>query len=109
MGRRFMEIYYSSIKQERMLTDMRLLKKYYSNDYAKISNRLSELRAANNLNEIPDVPPPKRHKLTGNWKNCWGINYSKNDRIVICPEGEYDINNLTTIRAVKILELEDYH
>jgi len=66
-----MKIHYSSSKQERILTDERLLKKYYSNDYVKIANRLSELRAANNLAEIPEVPPPRRHKLEGRYKNCW--------------------------------------
>ena len=104
-----MEIFYSSTKLEKILTDPRLLKKYYSNDYERITNRLSELRLANSLNEIPEVPPPRRHKLSGNRRNCWGINYSKNDRIVICAVGEFDINDLTTIKAIEILDLEDYH
>lgn len=104
-----MEIHYSSTKQEKILTDIRLLKKYYSNNYTKIMNRLSELRLANNLNEIPDVPPPRRHKLKGNLKNCWGIDYSKNYRIIIQPVGVYDINDLNTIKQILIVELEDYH
>lgn len=104
-----MEIFYSSTKLEKILNDTRLLKKYYSNDFERINNRLSELRLANSLNEIPEVPPPRRHKLTGDRKNCWGINYSKNDRLVICAVGEFDINDLTTIKAIKILDLEDYH
>ena len=48
-----MVIKYSSKKLEKILTDLRLLKKYYSNDYNKINNRLSEFEAANNLLEIP--------------------------------------------------------
>lgn len=104
-----MEIHYSTTKQEKILTDVRLLKKYYSSDFTKIINRLSELRVANNLNEIPDLPPPRRHKLKGNFKNCWGIDYSKNSRIIIKPVGEYDINDLTSIKEIIILELEDYH
>lgn len=104
-----MDIHYSSSKQEKILTDIRLLKKYYANDYVKLSNRLSELAMANDLSEIPEIPPPRRHKLSGNNKDCWGIDYSKNDRIVIRPTGDFDINDLTTIREVIILELEDYH
>lgn len=91
------------------MTDNRLLRKYYSNDYVKIRNRLSELLAADSLAEIPVVPPPRRHKLSGDMVDCWGIDYSKNDRIVIQPVGEYDINSLDTIKEVKILRLEDYH
>ena len=104
-----MIIHYSSIKLEKILSDIRLLKKYYSNDYTRIRNRLSELRVANNLSEIPEVPPPRRHKLFGNYQNCWGLDYSKNDRIVIEPVGKFDINDLTSIVEVRIIVLEDYH
>lgn len=104
-----MVIYYATKKMERILTDIRLLKKYYGNDFTKISNRLSELKAANNLGEIPESPPPRRHKLKGNLKNCWGIDYSKNDRLVIEPTGGFDINDLSTITEVTIVDLEDYH
>lgn len=104
-----MKIHFSSKKQEKILTDIRLLKKYFSNDHIKIRNRLSELRLANNLNEIPEVPPPRRHKLQGKYKDCWGIDYSRNDRIIIQPIGEYDINDLTSIVEVMIIDLDDYH
>lgn len=104
-----MKIHYSSTKQEKILTDIRLLKKHYANDHIKIGNRLSELKAANYLGEIPEVPPPRRHKLQGIYKDCWGIDYSKNDRIIIRPIGEYDINDLTSIVEVLIVDLDDYH
>lgn len=104
-----MIISYSTNKLKKILTDPRLLKKYYSNDYQNITNRLSEMKAANNLSEIPECPPPRRHKLFGDRKECWGINYSKNDRIVIRPVGEFDINDLSTIREIEIMVLEDYH
>ena len=76
---------YSSNRLKRILTDPRLIKKYYSNNYKKINNRLSEMKAANNLSEIPECPPPRRHKLYGNYKDCWGIDCSKNYRIIIRP------------------------
>lgn len=104
-----MIIYYSSNKLEKILTDERLLNKYYSNDYKNIKNRLSEMIAANNLSEIPETPPPRRHKLNGNYKGCWGINYSKNDRFIIRPMGAFDINDLTSIVEIEIVDLEDYH
>jgi len=104
-----MKIHYSSPKLEKILTDIRLLKKFYSNDYIKIGNRLSELRVANNLKDIPEVPPPRRHKLNGKYINCWGIDYSKNDRIVIQAIGKYDIKDLKSITEILIIELVDYH
>lgn len=104
-----MVIKYSSKKLEKILTDLRLLKKYYSNDYNKINNRLSEFEAANNLLEIPECPPPRRHKLNGSLQDCWGIDYSKNDRIIIRPIGEFDINDISSIVEIEIVDLEDYH
>ncbi len=104
-----MVIKYSTNRLEKILTDDRLIHKYYSNDYQRIKNRLSELKVANNLSEIPESPPPRRHKLSGNYKDCWGINYSKNDRFIIKPIGEFDINDLSSIVEIEIVELEDYH
>jgi plasmid maintenance system killer protein len=104
-----MKISYSTSKLEKILTDKRLLKKFYTNDHIKIGNRLSELKVANNLSEIPEVPPPRRHKLKGKYRDCWGIDYSRNDRIIIRPTGEYNIDDLTSIVDVLIIDLEDYH
>ena len=98
-----MIISYSSNRLKKILTDPRLIKKYYSNDHKKINNRLSEMKAANNLSEIPECPPPRRHKLYGNYKDCWGIDYSKNYRIIIRPVGKFDINNLSSICEIESL------
>lgn len=104
-----MIINYSSKKLEKKLTDSRLLKKYYSNDYNRIRNRLSEMAAANNLSEIPEYPPPRRHKLSGDLKGCWGIDYSPNDRFIIRPVGKFDINDISSIVEIEIVDMEDYH
>jgi proteic killer suppression protein len=102
-------IHYSNNKDELIFNDERLIKKYYSNDFKHIINRLSELRASNNLSEISELPPPRRHKLSGRYNECWGICCSKNDRLIIQPYGEYDINNLSSITEVKIIAFTDYH
>lgn len=86
-----------------------MLKRYYSNDYSRLRHRLSELAAADSLADIPTTPPPRRHKLIGTLAERWGIDYSPNDRIVICPTGTYDIGDLSTITEIIILSLEDYH
>ena len=104
-----MVISYSSNKLEKILTDDRLIHKYYSDDYQRIKNRLSEMQAAKSLAEIPESPPPRRHKLNGNYKDLWGINYSKNDRFVIRPVGDFNINDLSSIEEIEIVKMEDYH
>ena len=104
-----MKIYYSSKKLEKILTNQRQIRKEYGFCYSKLINRLSELEAANSLIDIPIYPPPRRHKLSGDRKTCWGIDCSKNYRIVVEPQGEYDIEDLSTISAITIIRIEDYH
>lgn len=104
-----MEISYASKKLEKILTNERMIKKHYTAFYKKIINRMSEIRAANNLDEIPHIPPPRRHKLEGDYIDCWGIDVSKNFRIVLRPIGDWDESNLKTINKIQILSVEDYH
>ncbi|MCD4713812.1 MAG: plasmid maintenance system killer protein [Clostridiales bacterium] len=100
---------YSSGKLETILNDRRLLKKHYNSDSIKIENRISELTAANNLSEIPNTPPPRRHKLKGNLDGRWAVDYAKNRRIVFQPVGIFLADDLTSITEIIILELCDYH
>lgn len=104
-----MRIHYKTKKLEKILTNERLIKKHYTAFYEKLCNRLSELRAANNLKEIPNYPPPRRHKLDGYLDNHWGIDISKNFRVIVRPIGTFNIENLSTIIEIEIISLEDYH
>lgn len=104
-----MKLYYSTKKLEKILRDNRQIKKYYPREYNKIVNRLSELIVANNLSEIPHVPPPRRHKLFGDKEGCWGIDYSPNFRIIIKPVNEFSIDDLTTMTDIMVISLENYH
>jgi len=105
-----MILHFSTSKEEKILCNERLLNRHYNKVHAiRIKSRLTELQGANNLSEIPQIPPPRRHKLKGDFNDCWGIDYSPNFRIIIEPYGIYDIDDLTTITEVKILTLEDYH
>ena len=104
-----MKISYESNKMEKTLCDERLIEKEYGKMARGVKNRMSELRAAPSLSDIPTCLPPRRHKLEPHSKNQWGINISKNFRIVIQAIGEFDANDLSTIKEIKILYLEDYH
>ncbi|CAF1851236.1 MULTISPECIES: type II toxin-antitoxin system RelE/ParE family toxin [Bacillus] len=104
-----MKISYATKKLEKILTNERLIKKEYTLFYKKVINRISEIRVANNLDEIPHVPPPRRHKLDGDYNNCWGIDISKNFRIVLRPIGDWDESELKSINEIEILSIGDYH
>lgn len=104
-----MKISYDSNKMEKILCDERLIKKEYGKMAQNVMNRMSELRAAPSLANIPCVPPPRRHKLEPHSKNQWGIDISRNFRIVIEAVGEFDKEDLSSIKEIRILYLEDYH
>ena len=103
-----MTIHYADKKQEKILTSERLIIRKYGRLSDGIINRLSEMRAAICLEEISCFPPPRRHKLVG-VQNVWGLDVSKNYRILITPYGEYNENDLSTITEVTVLRIEDYH
>ncbi len=103
-----MIIHYADKKHEKILTSERLIVRKYGRLSDGIINRLSEIRASRCLEDIPNVPPPRRHKLSGRG-NEWGLDVSKNYRIIITPFGEFDENDLSTITEVKLLRIEDYH
>lgn len=104
-----MKIYYANRKLEKILSDERLIKKHYTPLYKKLIIRLSEIKVASSLEDIPHIPPPRRHKLDGDFSECWGIDISKNYRIVISPFGEWDQDDVKTINAIEIRSIEDYH
>jgi len=104
-----MEIEYSNSKLKKDFESRRRLKKSYGNFLPGLENRLSELLAADCLAEITHEPPPRRHKLVGDWCGCWGIKVTKNHRLVVRPVGEFDENDLRTVTKVRIEAIIDYH
>lgn len=104
-----MEVEFANARMEKDLTSQRRIAMQYGHIKEKLGNRLSELWAAPSLADITPYPPPRRHKLQGDRSDCWGIDVSKNWRIVLKPIGDFDPDDLTTITKIKILSIEDYH
>lgn len=104
-----MDIEYANNAMRKALEDPRIMAQKYGNIAKTLAHRMSDLRVASSLSEITHLPPPRRHKLTGNLEGCWGINVSRNMRLVIRPIGDFDPENLTTIVAIRIEDITDYH
>ncbi|MGN0071992.1 MAG: type II toxin-antitoxin system RelE/ParE family toxin [Atopobiaceae bacterium] len=104
-----MEIEYASKRLEKDLTSRRRMAKEYGHIQYRLENRLSEIWAAKSLADISFEPPPRRHRLEGNRAGLWGIDVSKNWRIVLEPRGKFDPSDLHTITHVRIVAIEDYH
>lgn len=104
-----MDIGYANNAMKKTLEDPRLIAKRHGDIARTLTRRMSDLRVAANLSEITHLPPPRRHKLMGSLEGCWGIDVSRNKRLIVRPVGDYDPEDLTTITAIRIEDITDYH
>ena len=93
-------------EMNKKLGSERSIKRFYSDIAPKLIVVLSILSAAESLEMVPNVPPTRRHKLSGNYHGCWAIDVSKNKRIILRPiEGEEPKD----IKEVELIDIVDYH
>ena len=111
-----MEITFQSNKLQKIFSSPSSLLRSYGVDRGKaIKRRISFIRSAQNLAEIPSEPPTRRHQLLGEKKGQFALDISKNYRLVFEPNHKPLPKNkdggldLTRITSIKILRVEDYH
>ena len=94
-------------KLSKIFGNQRLLKSKFGNIANKIEVVMSVLKFVDNLGEVPNTPPTRRHKLSGNYKDCWAIDLDANHRLIIMPTTiESDLEN---IKSIEIIDIVDYH
>jgi plasmid maintenance system killer protein len=77
--------------------------------------RMSVLKSANNLSEVPTLPPERRHALTGQELGQFAVDIKQPYRIVFeptikpVPELQTGGLDLSKVTEITILEVEDYH
>ncbi len=111
-----MDIIFSSRKFERQCNEWRLLQKEHGEKRAKrIRQRLDELFAAENLDDISRFPPARAHELTGDRAGQISLDLDHPYRLIIAPnhnphptkeDGGLDWSQVTQII---ILEIADTH
>lgn len=94
-------------KLQKQMENENAIRKYYGKLADKIILCLSVLLGANSLDDVPNTPPTRRHKLLGAYKECWGIDLSSNWRMVIRP-AQFDAD-ISKIIEVEIIDIVDYH
>lgn len=81
----------------------------------KLQQRLFELRGADTLDEIPRVPPPRCHELTGDLKGRLAVDLVHPNRLMFFPDhdpipeakgGGLDWKQVTKVVVEGII---DYH
>jgi len=111
-----MDIKFKSRKLAKVLNSGYLLGKQYGKEMREIiENRLMVLKAASCLGEVPKVKPERMHALSGKRKGQYAVDSRQPHRLIFepgikpsprKPDGTID---LTQIREIIILGVEDYH
>ena len=111
-----MDVFFSSKKLQRICGSETLLCSEFGQQNAKkITMRLSELYAVDNLSQISHLPPPRLHQLNQNRDGQFAVDIKQPYRIVFkpymeplptLPDGGIDISKVTRIQ---IIEIGDYH
>ena len=104
-----MKLSYSTNKLKKILEDNKLIWRNYSKFAERLITVLDVLRAEPDLKSIPETMPLRRHKLSNDKKGYWGVCINKNYRLIIKPVGQFDDNDLSTVKEIEITEIEDYH
>jgi len=94
-------------KLAKIIDDDRKLKRSYGKLAKKIKLTISILKVASNLEEVPNCPPTRRHKLQREYKNCWAVDLSANYRLII--KANSDSDDLSKITDITVIGIEDYH
>lgn len=103
-----MVIHYKTKRLEKILTDERLMKKYYTKIYNGLTNRLYELSSVRNLSLISHKPPPRKHKLSGTYEGFYSVDVSPNYRLLFTTPFSSTTND-DEITEIIIEEITDTH
>jgi len=107
-----MNLEYKSTKLKKICEDPKIAQKVYGKQISnKLTQRVGELKAADNLYVISLIPAAEFHKLEGKRQNQYAVSLVHPFRLVfsaIAKEG-VEIIDLKEIEIVKIEEVVDYH
>jgi proteic killer suppression protein len=109
------KITYKNKKLEKSLTDDKELIKTYGVLAKKIKERRVDLEQAEQLEVISKMPAWRLHPYSAGRKGEWSVDIFKNWRIIFeidqdpIPQSEDGGVNLSEVKAIKILSIEDPH
>jgi proteic killer suppression protein len=90
-----------------------LVKAYGERQARKIMKRISVLRTAASIREVPTAPPDRCHALTGDRAGQYAVDLEHPYRLVFRPymdppSGTSSVNR-SSVTSIEIVTVEDYH
>jgi proteic killer suppression protein len=111
-----MDLYFTDKRLEKACnSEKESVKKWGVDNAKKVRTRLTELRAAENLNQISFLPQARLHPLKGDRNGQFAVDVKQPYRLVfkpnhtpvpVKPDGGVDLLKVTDLL---ILDVEDYH
>ena len=101
-----MELFYSNKLSKKLKSDSTIVRQF-GKAADNVILCISILEGADNLKLVPNVPPTRRHKLSGNLKGYWAIDVTKNYRLIFKPMD--DEEDLEKIEKIFLEDIVDYH
>jgi len=111
-----MKIYFKTRKLEKVCSKKKeSVKAVGAKNSQRLLQRMTELKAADTLNDISNLPPARCHELSGNRKRQFSVDINRNYRVLFISannsmlekdDGGLDKNRITEIEIIKI---EDTH
>lgn len=109
-----MKIVFTDKKTKKVFdSDKELNRKYGSILAKRIKQRMAELVAAESLQMVSHLPPPRCHELEGKGHH-FSVDVSPNMRLVFCAYGEYVVRDdngleLSSVKTICVEEVRDTH
>ena len=110
-----MDISYRSKKMKKIFDSGKNLQKEYGDLAKKIQLRMTQLSIADTLKDIPRVPPPRCHELSGEYKGALSVDLNHNMRLLFRPDMEEQLLkddrglNWGRITRIQIIGVIDTH
>lgn len=83
-----------------------IIKMYGSDVGIKLPMRIEQLKSFNCIGDIPVFMPFRRHKLEGNYKDCYAVNINNKYRLIFKAVNGTD---LFEINEIEILEVSKHY
>ena len=109
-----MEIVFVDRKTKKLFDSEKELNKRFGTAIARrIRQRMAELCAAESLQMVSHLPPPRCHELTGKGHH-FSVDVSPNMRLIFCAFGEFGIREdngleLSSVKSICVEEVRDTH
>ena len=112
-----MEIAFTSSKLKKKLSSFKEVKKNYGHIAKPLTDRLTQLKFAENMEAITTLPALNCHALEDNWAGSWAIKINSNWRLIFTPT-IYPLPlkpppatgiDFTQITSITIQDVDDYH